>query len=329
MSSFETSTRSAVIVGVGYAVPETLRTNEEIATRLGVETEWLSRRSGTDVRHTAVRGERLDYFAARAATRALEMAGVAPDELDAVIVATTTPEEMSPHAAPLVAADIGARGAAALDVNAACVGFVTSLTLGASLIESGRSRAVVVIGADLLTQFVDYDDPQSAMLFGDGAGAVVLVAAEHSTGVGASVLHSDGDGRDLIQLSRRGQLFRMDGPAVYRQAVTMMSDVTHEVLEREGVTLDDIDLFVYHQANSRIIRAVGQHLGLPEDKVVDVVARFANTSAATLPIALGVAFEESRLHDGDRVLLGAFGAGMVWGAAIVTWGPIGATTRPR
>ena len=310
----------AALVGVGVAVPEQVITNAAIADRLGVDEEWISRRTGTSERHVAAPGQRLDEFAATAARAALAQAGVDAADVDAVLVGTTSAEEMSPHAAPLVAADIGASGAAAIDISAACTGFLSGLVMGAGMIESGRARAVLVIGADMLSRYLDRDDPQSAMLFGDGAGAAVLTAVEGGSRIGPAVLSSDGQRRELIRLARDELLIRMDGPTVYRHAVRLMTEVTEQAVRRAGLTVADIDLFVYHQANSRIIDAVGQKLHLDPARVVDVVGSFANTSAASLPIALAAAEQDGRLHDGDRVLLAAFGAGLVWGGVVVTWG---------
>jgi 3-oxoacyl-[acyl-carrier-protein] synthase-3 len=301
-------------------VPEQIITNAAIADRLGVDEEWISRRTGTSQRHVAAPGQRLDEFAATAARAALAQAGVDAADVDAVLVGTTSAEEMSPHAAPLVAADIGASGAAAIDISAACTGFLAGLVMGAGMIESGRARAVLAIGADMLSRYLDRDDPQSAMLFGDGAGAAVLTAVEGGSRVGPAVLTSDGQRRELIRLARDELLIRMDGPTVYRHAVRLMTEVTEQAVRRAGLTVADIDLFVYHQANSRIIDAVGQKLRLDPARVVDVVGSFANTSAASLPIALAAAQRDGRLHDGDRVLLAAFGAGLVWGGVVVTWG---------
>jgi 3-oxoacyl-[acyl-carrier-protein] synthase III len=308
------------LAGAGLSVPEQVRSNAAIAARLGVDEEWITRRTGTSQRHVAAAGQRLDQFAAAAARAALARAGLAAAAVDAVLVGTTSAEEMSPHAAPLVAADIGATGAAAIDVSAACTGFLSCLVMGASMIESGRARTVLAIGADLLTRYLDADDPGSAMLFGDGAGAVVLTATDQGTGVGPAVLSSDGSMRELIRLGRDELLIRMDGPVVYRHAVTLMSQVAVQVASLAGMSVGDLDLFVFHQANSRIIDAVGQRLALDPGRVVDVVGSFANTSAASLPIALAAAQREGRLHDGDRVLLAAFGAGLVWGGVVVTWG---------
>jgi len=309
----------AAATGVGFAVPERVMGNDAIAAHLGVDEEWLTRRTGTRLRHVAAPGERLEDLVATAARRALDGAGVEAAAVDAVLVGTTTADEMSPHTAPLVAADIGAEGAAAIDVSAACVGFLSCVALGTSLIESGRARVVLVAGADVLTRYLDPDDPHSAMLFGDGAGAIVLSATAGPRRVGPWRLSSDGGARDLIRLDRREQLIRMDGPAVYRRAVQIMASAASEVLALAGITAGDIDLFVFHQANSRIIRAVRERLGIDESRVVDVVPRFANTSSASLPIALGVAADEGRLRRGDRVLLAAFGSGLVWGATVLTW----------
>jgi 3-oxoacyl-[acyl-carrier-protein] synthase-3 len=310
----------AALVGVGMAVPEQVMTNAEIAGRLGVDEEWISRRTGTSQRHVAEPGQRLDEFAATAARAALAQAGVDAADVDAILVGTTSAEEMSPHAAPLVAADIGASGAAAIDISAACTGFLSGLVMGAGMIESGRARTVLAIGADMLSRYLDRDDPQSAMLFGDGAGAAVLTAIEGGSRVGPAVLSSDGQRRELIRLARDELLIRMDGRTVYRHAVRLMAEVTEQAVRRAGLTMAGIDLFVYHQANSRIIDAVGQKLHLDPARVVDVVGSFANTSAASLPIALAAAERDGRLHDGDRVLLAAFGAGLVWGGVVVTWG---------
>ena len=310
----------AVLAGAGMSVPEQVRSNASIAARLGVSEDWIARRTGTNERHVAGPGQRLDQFAARAARAALERAGVAPADVDAVLVGTTSAEEMSPHAAPLVAADIGAAGAAAIDVSAACTGFLSCLVMGAGMIESGRARVVLAIGADLLTRYLDEDDRGSAMLFGDGAGAVVLTAGDGASGVGPATLSSDGSRRELIRLARDELRIRMDGPTVYRHAVDLMTDVARQAIGQAGLAIADIDLFVFHQANSRIIEAVGQRLSLDPARVVDVVGSFANTSAASLPIALAAAERDGRLHRGDRVLLAAFGAGLVWGGVVVTWG---------
>lgn len=310
----------AAVAGVGSCVPAGVVRNDAIAARLGVDESWLARRTGTAVRHVARPEERLEDLAAGAARIALADASIDPGEIDAVLVGTTTSDEMSPHSAPLVAADIGATRAAAIDVSSACVGFLACMVTGTAMIESGRAHKVLVIGADILTRYLDPDDPQSAMLFGDGAGAVVLVATEGAWRVGPSLLGADGSGRDLIRLDRVERRIRMDGRAVYRRAVPLMADSALRLLAEAGLEVPEVELFVFHQANSRILAAVAERLGVPDSRLVDVVGRFANTSSASLPIALGVVVEEGRLHAGDRVLLAAFGAGLVWGGLVLTWG---------
>jgi 3-oxoacyl-[acyl-carrier-protein] synthase III len=309
----------AAIAGVGLAVPERVVGNAEIAARLGVDEDWIERRTGTRERHVVAPGERLSDLAAAAGRAALEDAGLEPADLDLVVVATTSPDEMSPHAATWVAGALGTK-AGALDVSAACVGFLSALGLAASAVESGRARSVLVIGADALSRFLDAADRGSAMLFGDGAGAVAVTGQDGPSRIGPILTHADPSGIDLIRLTRSEPLIRMDGPDVYRHAVSLMTDVTGEAIAAAGLELSDIDLFVYHQANGRILRAVGARLGLEADRVVDYVGRFANTSAASLPIALATARDEGRLAPGMRVLVAAFGAGLVWGGGVVEWG---------
>jgi 3-oxoacyl-[acyl-carrier-protein] synthase-3 len=310
--------RGASLGGVGLAVPERVVANAAIAERLGVDVHWIEKRTGTDVRHM-VDGERLDELAAAAGRDALAQAGVAAAELDLVIVATTSADEMSPHAATFVAGRLGAERAAAIDVSAACVGFLSALGLAVGTLESGRAQRALVIGADALSRYLDPGDRGSAMLFGDGAGAAVLTAVDGPTRFGPVVLGTDPSGGPLIRLGRDDFRIRMDGPEVYKRAVTVMTDVTREAVAGAGLALDDVALFVFHQANGRILRAVGQRLGLDEARVADYVGRYANTSAASLPIALATAAAEGRLRPGDRVCLAAFGAGLVWGGVVLEW----------
>ena len=318
----------ASIRGVAMAVPRRLVSNREIAAQIGVEEDWIAKRTGTAQRPWAVEGERLTDFAARAGADALERAGVAADELDLVIVATSTADEITPNTAPQVAGLIGAGRAGSLDVGAACTGWLAGLSLACGQIESGRARHTLVIGADFLSRFLDFSDRDTAPLFADGAGAAVVSAVGGGSSggggggggrVGPVVLRSDSAGADWIRLER-GRSISMQGQETFRAAVRCLSEVTLEALGAAGVGLEDVDLFVYHQANSRIIRSVGTRLGLPAERVVDYVERFANSSTATLPIALSVAEAEGRLGSGDRVLLASFGGGFTWGAAVVEWG---------
>ena len=302
------------------AVPDRRVANREIAERLGVDEAWIAKRTGTSERPWAEPGERLSDFAARAARDALARAGVDPAELDLVLVATSTADEITPNAAPLVAGMVGADRAGALDVGSACTGWLAALALACGQIESGRATHALVVGADFLSRFLDFSDRETAPLFADGAGAAVVSSTGERPGrIGPIVLHADHAGADLIRLAR-GERIQMRGQETFRAAVGRLSEVTGEALEGGGLRPEEIDLFVYHQANSRIIRAVGQRLGLSDDRVVDYVDRFANASTATLPIALSVAESEGRLRHGDRVLLAAFGGGFTWGATTLRWG---------
>jgi 3-oxoacyl-[acyl-carrier-protein] synthase-3 len=312
----------AAVAAVAMAVPDRRVQNAEIAAQIGVSEDWISKRTGTSERPWAAPGERLSDLAARAGAQALTRAQVDPRALDLVLVATSTADEITPNTAPLVAGLIGAERAGAFDVGAACTGWLSALAVGCGQIEAGRARHVLVIGADFLSRFLDFSDRDTAPLFADGAGAAVLSSSDEASGrVGPVVLGSDHGGADLIRLER-GQPISMRGQETFRAAVSRLSEATAAALAQAGLSQDEISLFVYHQANSRIIRAVGQRLGLPADRVVDYVDRFANASTATLPIALSVAQSEGRLRPGDRVLLAAFGGGFTWGATTVQWGSL-------
>jgi 3-oxoacyl-[acyl-carrier-protein] synthase-3 len=305
---------------VGVSLPERVMTSAEIEDRLGLAPHWIARRTGIRSRHIAEPHERLSTHAAAAARQALERAGVEPAEVDLVVVATTTADELMPGAAPLVAHELGAFGAGAFDVGAACTGFLSALTVGAAQVETGRVRTAVVIGADLMSRVLDPDDRSTAAVFADGAGAVVLQAAPGPSRLGPVVLGSDGDGAGHITIPRSDGRIRMLGHDTFREAVAHLTLATEQAVRAAGITLDEIDRFVYHQANGRILSAVGERLGLDPDRVVDCIAEYGNTCAATLPLALAHAADHGQLHDGDRVLLGAFGAGFTWGAGVLEWG---------
>jgi 3-oxoacyl-[acyl-carrier-protein] synthase III len=307
------------IAGLGVAVPAAVVSNTPIAARLGIDEDWIVQRTGVRERHVATAGERLWELAALAGRRALAEAGTGAGELDLVLVATFSNDELTPAASARVTAALGADRAAAIDVNAACSGFISALALAAAQLESGRAERALVIGADLMTRIVDPDDRATAALFADGAGAVVLNAAGSSR-VGPVVLGADGAAGDLVQGWREEGVMRMQGQDTFRHAVARLCEVSLAAAEAAETRLEDLDLFVYHQANARILRAVGQRLGLPGDRVVDCIDRYGNTSAASIPLALDVARGEGRLRDGDRVLLAAFGAGLTWGATVVEWG---------
>jgi 3-oxoacyl-[acyl-carrier-protein] synthase-3 len=309
----------AGIAAVAAALPERVVGNDAIASRLGVDPDWIRSRTGVRERRVANGDQTVVDLAAAAGARALERSGVDAAELDLVLVATCTADALLPNAAPQVARRLGAERAGAIDVGAACTGLLSALELAGSAIEAGRARAAIVIGAELLSRVIDYDDRRTAGLFGDGAGAAVLATGTAGE-LGPIRLHSDASGADLITASHADRKVRMDGRATFRAAVARLAEVTLEVTSEAGTALEQIDLFVYHQANSRILSAVGERLGLDSDRVVDSIALHGNTSAASIPIALDRAVADGRLAAGDTVLLAAFGAGLTWGAGIVEWG---------
>ena len=315
----EREPRTAGIAAIGAAVPERAVANEAIGERVGVDGDWIASRTGVHERRVAAPDATLTELAADATEPALERAGISPSDIDLVLVATSTPDEIVPNAAPLVAERIGASRAGAIDIGAACTGFVSALDIAAAAVESGRAEVVLTIGAELMSRVIDYDDKRTAGLFGDGAGAAIVVPGGPGR-IGPIRLHSDGAGSRNVTASHAERKIRMDGRATFRAAVARLSEVTLEVVDDAGVSLDEIDLFVYHQANSRILSSVGERLSLPRERVVDSLARYGNTSAASVPIALEEAHGDGRLEDGSTVLLAAFGAGLTWGAGIVEWG---------
>jgi 3-oxoacyl-[acyl-carrier-protein] synthase-3 len=311
--------RTATVLGLGHAVPARVVTNHSIAERLGIEPSWIVKRTGIQSRRHAEAEERLVDYAVAAARRALGEAGTDPVDLDLIIVATMSPDEVTPGTAPLVAAALGANGTGALDVNAACSGFISGVSMATGLIESRRAERVLVVGADILSRLTDFDDRKTAALFGDGAGAVVLGPGDGVKGIGPVVLRADGTLAPAIVADHGDRLIRMDGHTTFQAAIKVLTESTLEACARSGVSLDDIDLFVYHQANGRIISAVAERLDLPSAKVADYVAEMGNTSAASIPLTLSLAREDGRLRAGDRVLVGAVGAGFAWGAAVIDW----------
>ena len=313
--------QTAAVLSVATALPEGRLTTAELAARYGVDEHWIFARTGIRERRRAAPDERLSDYATLAGARALQAAGVSPADVDLVLVGTMTQDELTPNTAPLVAHGLGAVHAGAIDVGAACTAFLSGLELGAAQIESGRIETVLLIGADFITRITDYDDRRSAPLFADGAGAVVLRPGGEGRGaIGPIVLGADGSQGATICASNTERKLKMDGPEVFRHAVTRMSEATIEAVSRAGSSLADIDLFVYHQANARITRALGDRLGLAPERVVDCIETLGNASAATLPIALAAARDDGRLHAGSRVLVCAFGAGFTWGGGVIEWG---------
>lgn len=314
-----TALRRAGIVGLGSHLPGRSVDSAAIADQLGVGDGWIEKRTGIRSRRRAEADERVADLASTAGTLALADAEIDPAAIDAVLVATLEADEITPNAAPQVAHALGATGAAAIDVGAACTGFVSALTLGASMIEAERAGTVLVIGAEILSRHVDPDDRATAGLFGDGAGAVVLVAQDGG-GIGRAMLGSDGSAAPFIRAPRSDGLIRMDGHETFKRAVTTLVSNAVESVEANELDLDDIDLFIFHQANGRITSAVADALGVERDRVLDAIADVGNTSAASIPLALCEARRRNRLRAGSRILLGAVGAGFTWGAVVVEWG---------
>jgi 3-oxoacyl-[acyl-carrier-protein] synthase III len=278
-------------------------------------------RTGVHQRRHVSEGERLQDLASAAGRGALEEAGVSAEDVDLILVATLAADELTPNCAPLVAHDLGATKAGAMDVSAACTGFLSALALASAQVEGGRADNVLVIGADVLSRFIDKTDRGTAALFADGAGAALVTAADDGHGrIGHIVLQCDGRGAPSIRAGHDEQIIRMQGHDTFKAAVLRMSEASLEATRLAGLELDDIGLFVYHQANARILTAVGERLDLDEERVVNSIDRYGNTSAATLPIALADARERGMLEPGMNVLLAAFGAGFTWGAGVIEWG---------
>jgi 3-oxoacyl-[acyl-carrier-protein] synthase-3 len=310
--------RTARVIGLGHRLPDRVVPNAPIAERIGVDSDWIVRRTGIRERRYAAPDERTSDLAVAAARRALSDADRKPSDVDLVLVATMTPDELTPNTAPLVAEALGIK-VAAFDIGAACTGWLAALSVGAAQVETGRSECVLVIGAETLSRVTNMDDKRTASLFGDGAGAVVL-SPDGEGAIGPILLASDGGMADTIVANHEDRLLQMDGHTTFNMAVKVLSESTVEACVRAGLTLDDIDLFVYHQANGRILKTVGEKLELPAERVADYVGEMGNTSAASIPMTLSLLREDGRLRPGQRLLLSAVGAGFTWGAGIVEWG---------
>jgi 3-oxoacyl-[acyl-carrier-protein] synthase-3 len=312
--------RGAAVASVGTALPERSVPNAPIAERIGVTDDWIVSRTGVRERRVAGAGEGVTALAIRAGREALERAGVEAAALDLVIVASFSQDALLPNAAPLVAGALGADRAGAFDVGSACTGFLTALSVATAQVEAGRADHVLVIGSDVVTRHIDPDDRRTAALFGDGAGAVVLGPAPAPGRVGPTLLRADGSGAEHIRATRDEAVIRMNGHETFKFATGHLTEITLEAIAAADLELEDVDLFVYHQANGRILRAVGERLGVPMERVVDAIGTLGNTSAASIPLALAAAERDGRLKHGSTLLLAAFGAGFTWGATTLTWG---------
>ncbi len=315
------------ISGWGTCLPEGTLDNETLAFQVGVTPEWIVERTGIHQRHIASEKETVSSLGAKAASGALEVSRLEADQIDVVIVATFTADYTLPAAAPLVASALGAGRAAAFDLNAGCAGFLYALTQADALVSAGHARRVLVVGSDIVSRYVDYTDARSCVLFGDGAGAVVVEHTDAPSRLGPFTLGADGSDPELLWIPPGG-LINMKGREVYRRAVEEMSASVRQMLASSDLTITDVDLLVAHQANARILSAVGERLGIESERVVTNIATVGNTSAASIPLALAEAQGAGRVSDGDVIMMAAFGAGFAWGAGVVRWGvPVSSSTE--
>jgi 3-oxoacyl-[acyl-carrier-protein] synthase-3 len=321
------------VTGWGRYAPSQILTNHDLERMVDTSDEWIRTRTGIRERHVVEPGTPTSELAVKAAQMALDLRGVSPEEIELIIVATVTPDMMFPSTACVVQDKLKATGAWGFDVSAACSGFLYALTQGAAFIQTGAHRKVLVIGADVMTSILDYKDRATCVLFGDGAGAVLLEPGDGDEGILGFLHEVDGAGgyhlhmpaggsarpasRETVE--QRMHFVHQEGAHVFKYAVRKMADVTRHILDRTGHTADELDLFVAHQANLRIIDAAKDRLGLPEAKVVKNIDRYGNTTAATIPLALGTALDEKRLKPGHLVLLASVGAGFTVGSMLVRW----------
>lgn len=323
-------TRRSVIIGTGHYLPEKVVENSWFEDKLETSDEWIRARTGIERRHFAAEGQTTSNLATRAARAALDRAGLTPDDLDGIVLATSTPDFTFPAVATMVQAGLGMSRGFAFDVQAVCAGFVFALANADAMIRAGQADRVLVIGAETFSRIMDWTDRSTCVLFGDGAGAVVLEAQEGAggsddRGILSSDLNSDGRYRELLYVDggvsttgTAGQL-RMQGNLVFRHAVDKLAKTAHTALTKAGLSADQVDWLVPHQANLRIIGATAQKMGLPIEKVVLTVADHGNTSAASIPLALAVADAEGRFKPGDVIVTEAIGGGLSWGSVILRW----------
>jgi 3-oxoacyl-[acyl-carrier-protein] synthase-3 len=323
----------AAILGTGHAYPEGILTNEDLAKIVETSDEWITTRTGIKQRRKAAPGEYTSLFAVRAARQAIERARLDPADIDLLLCATVTPDQILPSTGCIVQAELGANNAAAMDIVAACSGFLYGVSMADSMIRTGQIRHAVVVGAEILTQYVDYTDRQTCVLFGDGAGAAVLGPVENGRGILASKIKSDGRYEEQLfspgggtrrkptadTLAAGDHFFKMKGNELFKVAVRSMAEISREVLEQGGAKSDDISLFIPHQANQRITEAVADRLNVDMSRVYSNIAVHGNTSSASIPIALDECVEAGRIKPGDLVLMASFGGGVTWGAVLMRW----------
>jgi 3-oxoacyl-[acyl-carrier-protein] synthase-3 len=322
---------NAGIIGMGHAYPEGILTNADLEKIVETSDEWITSRTGIKQRHKAADNEYTSQFGTKAARQALERANLKPEDVDIIICATTTPDQIMPSTGALIQAQIGAVNAAGMDVFAACSGFLYGVTMVESMIKTGQIKYALVVGAEVLTKYVDYTDRGTCVIFGDGAGAAVLGPVPEGKGILATKIKSDGRYEEQLYAPGGGtkmgtthktiddgqHFFKMKGNELFKVAVRSMADISAEMLEKSGYTVDDVDIVIPHQANQRITDAVASRLGVPEEKVYSNIAYHGNTSSASIPIALDECIESGRVKEGSLVLLTAFGGGVTWGGTVI------------
>ena len=323
----------ARIVGTGHSYPEGILTNADLEKIVETSDDWITTRTGIKQRRKAAPGEYTSMFAVRAAKQAIERAGLEPMDIDLLLCATVSPDQILPSTGCIIQAELGAHKAAAMDIVAACSGFLYGLALADTMIRTGESKHALVIGAEVLTQYVDYSDRQTCVLFGDGAGAAVLSASNSDRGILAARIRSDGRYQEQLfspgggtrrppsaeTLAAGDHFFKMKGNELFKVAVRSMADISKEVLEEAGLKADDVKLFIPHQANQRITDAVANKLNVESERVYSNIAMHGNTSSASIPIGLDECVEAGRITEGDLVLLASFGGGVTWGGVLMRW----------
>lgn len=321
------------IIGTGHFLPEKVLTNKDLEAFCDTSDEWIRQRTGISERHCAADGQGSSDMGAPAALAALENAGIAATDVDLIVCCTTTPDHMFPATGCIIQNKIGATNAAAMDLNAACSGFMYGLATADAFIRSGQYKTILVVGAERVVNILDWNRRDTAVLFGDGAGAAVVQGHDGDRGVLNIHLGADGGFGDLLKLEIGGSKYpvtpdnvtsedraiAMKGQELFKKAVVVFCDIARQAVETSGISVDDIDLFIPHQANTRIIMAAADRLGLPREKVYLNIDKVGNTTAASIPIALDEANRAGRLHDGSNILFASFGAGLTWAAAMVRW----------
>lgn len=322
---------NAGIIATGHAYPEGILTNADLEKIVETSDEWITTRTGIKQRHKAAENEYTSQFGTQAAKNALEKANLKPEDIDLIVCATTTPDQIMPSTGALIQAQLGATNAAGMDIFAACSGFLYGVSMVESMIRTEQIKHALVIGAEVLTKYVDYTDRSTCVIFGDGAGAAVLGPVGEGKGILATKIRSDGRYEEQLYapgggtklgtthetIDNRLHYFKMKGNELFKVAVRSMADISAEMLQKAGYTVDDVDLVVPHQANQRITDAVASRLGISEDKVYSNIAEHGNTSSASIPIALDECIDSGRIKEGDLVLMTAFGGGATWGATVV------------